>query len=110
MGWFDTFKDVLTVAQKADNVELIKQLLDLNNQALTMQEEIRQLKEENVELRKEKDLESRIIRHEEPYVTLRDETPEIRYCAVCWGVDKKLVQFYDNQRSCVICGARMRGR
>ena len=46
MGWFEVFKDVLTVAQKADNVDLVRQLLELNNQALEMQEEIRKLKED----------------------------------------------------------------
>ena len=28
MGLYDSFKDVLSVAQKADNIELYKQLLD----------------------------------------------------------------------------------
>ena len=29
MGLYDAFKDALSVAQKADNVELYRQLLDL---------------------------------------------------------------------------------
>lgn len=110
MGLYEGIKDVASLVQKADNIDLYRKLLDLSAQALDMQAEIAKLKEENAELRKGHDLECRIVRHEEPYVTLRDETPEIRYCAICWGVDKKLVQLYDNQRSCVICGARLRGR
>ena len=30
MGLYDGFKDVLSVAQKADNIELYKQLLDFS--------------------------------------------------------------------------------
>ena len=63
MGFYDAFKDALSVAQKADNVELYRQLLDLSAQALDLQEENVRLKSENAELRKAKDLEARIIRH-----------------------------------------------
>ena len=42
------------LAQKADNVELYKQLIDLSSQALDMQTEIAKLREENSELKKPK--------------------------------------------------------
>lgn len=71
MGLYEAFKDVITVAQKADNVELYRQLLDLSAQALDMQAEIARLKEENTELKKRRDVASEIIRHDEPCVTLR---------------------------------------
>lgn len=109
MGLYQGIKDVANVVQKADNIELYKKLLDLSAQALDLQAEIAQLKEENAELRKSHDLESRVIRHTEPYITLRDDAPEIQYCAVCWGHDKKLIQLYDGFR-CRICIARMRGK
>lgn len=106
MGIYEGFKDAISIAQKADNVDLYKRLLDLSAQALDMQEEIRQLKEENAELKKEQDLESRIVRHEEPYITLRDESPEIHYCAVCWGNEKKLIQM--SHGKCFNCEATWR--
>ena len=37
MGFYDAFKDVLNMAQKADNIDLYRQLLDLSAQALEMQ-------------------------------------------------------------------------
>ena len=67
MGFYDAFKDALNVAQKADNVELYRQLLDLSAQALDLQEENARLKQENSELRKVKDLEAHIVRHMQPY-------------------------------------------
>ena len=50
MSFYDAFKDVLSVAQKADNVELYKKLLDLSAQALDLQAEIARLKEETISL------------------------------------------------------------
>ena len=108
MSFYDTFKDVLNIAQKADNVDLYRQLLDLENQAIEMQSEITRLKEENTSLRKEKELEDRITRHQKPYITLKDEQPEVRYCSVCWGKEKKLIQLMDD-KNCLLCIARLRG-
>ena len=34
MGFYDAFKDVLNMAQKVDNIDLYRQLLDLSAQAL----------------------------------------------------------------------------
>lgn len=48
-----------------------------------MQAEITRLREENAESRKANDLESRIIRHDQPYITLSDDDKEIKYCASC---------------------------
>ncbi len=45
MSFYDGFKDVLSVAQKADNIDLYRKLLDLSAQALEMQDEITQLKQ-----------------------------------------------------------------
>ena len=46
MGFFDVIKDVVTIAQKADNVELYKALLDLQKGAFELSDENRRLKEE----------------------------------------------------------------
>ena len=105
MGIYEGFKDAISIAQKADNVDLYKRLLDLSAQALDMQEEIRQLKEENAELKKGRDLESRIIRHPENFLTLEGESEDIRYCPVCWGNEHKLIQLnlYDDEYCRYVC-------
>ena len=92
MSLYDGIKDVAKVIQKADNIDLYKQLLDLGQQALDMQAEISRLREENINLRKEHDLETRIERHSMPYITLLDDPLQISFCAVCWATDKKLIQ------------------
>lgn len=92
MGFYDAFKDALSVAQKADNVELYRQLLDLCAQALDLQEENARLKSENAELRKAKDLEARIVRHKQPFISLNDDEQHLPYCALCWAKENKLYQ------------------
>lgn len=92
MGLYEGIKDVASIAQKADNIQLYKQLLDLGAQALDMQDEIRKLKEENAELKKEKNLESKIIRHNQPYITLSDDENNLKYCATCWDNNRKIIQ------------------
>ena len=45
-----------------------------------MQDEIRKLKEENFELKKLKDIEEKIIRHSQPYITFKDDEHQFKYC------------------------------
>lgn len=92
MGFYDAFKDVLSVAQKADNIDLYRQLLDLYNQALDLKEENARLKNENAELRKAKNLEQRIVRHKQPFVSLANDEQRLPYCALCWAKENKLYQ------------------
>lgn len=92
MGLYDAIKDVATIAQQADNIDLYKRLLDLSAQALDLQAENTKLREENAELRKGKELESRIVRHDIPIVTLKDDQADIKYCANCWDSQRKLIQ------------------
>ena len=62
---------------------------------------------ENEEIRKLNDLESKIIRHKEGYITLRDDQQEIHYCTTCWGNEGKLIQLTDDDR-CFICDTKWR--
>ncbi len=92
MGLYDAFKDAINIAQKADNVELYRQLLDLSAQALELQAEITRLTEENERLKKSADIESKIKRYEQPYITLDGENENIRYCSTCWAKNRTLIQ------------------
>ena len=94
MAFYDAFKDAIALAQKADNIELYKQLLDLSAQALDLQAENAKLKEENTELKKKKVVEGQIIRHRDPYITLKDENPQLFYCSHCFDSEHVLVQLH----------------
>lgn len=75
-----------------DNLELNKQLIELSSQALDMQNEISRLTAENAELKKCRDIETRIERHSEPYVTLKDDSKQTLFCSHCWDYEQKLIQ------------------
>jgi hypothetical protein len=92
MGLYEGIKDVAKIIQQADNIELYKQLIELSAQALDMQNEISRLSTENTQLKKSKDIESRIERHIEPILTLKDDSSQIVYCSHCWDYDRKLIQ------------------
>lgn len=92
MSFYDAFKDAISVAQKADNVELYRQLLDLSAQALDLQAEVAKLREENFELKKSKDISEKIVRHEEPVITLEDDDKNLYYCSHCWDSENMLIQ------------------
>lgn len=92
MSLYDGIKDVAKVMQQADNIELYRQLLDLSSQALDMQAEIAKLREENSELKKRKSVEDRIERHPRPYITLKDDVTNIKFCSICWDGERVLIQ------------------
>lgn len=92
MGFYDALKDAMNLAQKADNIELYRQLLDLSAQALDLQAEVARLREENADLKKCRDLSQVIIRHKGPYITRCDDDKELYYCSHCWDADERLIQ------------------
>jgi hypothetical protein len=44
VGWYEALKDAIAVAQKADNLALMRQLLDAQRELLDMQAEINMLR------------------------------------------------------------------
>lgn len=96
MGLYEGIKDVAKVIQQADNVELYRQLIELSAQALDMQNEITRLTNENLELKKSKDLANSVERHSELYITLKGDTEQILYCSHCWDYEQKLIQVKRN--------------
>ena len=110
MEIIDTVKEVLSLAQKADNIELYRQILDLQAQIQDLQAEMAKLREENAELKKAKDLESDIEYHVDSFVTRKSDTKPIKYCAACWAGKQVLVpiQTYDRGTyRCPMCSVRI---
>lgn len=59
--------------QKFDNIDMQRKLLELTQEALEMQNEILLLREENDRLKEKQDIRSRIERHKDAYITLKDD-------------------------------------
>ena len=85
-------KNVADIVRKADNLELYAMLLDLQAKAIELQEENARLKQQLSDHSRIESLRSRIIRHDQPFITLHDDDNHIIYCAQCWDSKEKLIQ------------------
>ncbi len=104
-GIVDTLRDVVTLVQKTDNIELVRQVLSLQTQALEMQEDNRTLRERVKELEQTLAL-AKSLRFETPfYFALDDKIP---FRARCWEVDRRAVHLksdWNGRRwECYQCG------
>ena len=103
MGLYDGIKDAAKVIQKADNIELYEKLLDLSSQALELQNDNARLIEENKKLIQKEELSSKVVRHEETYITLKDDNNGIMYCSCCWDSSNKLIQVRKDDDGYFLC-------
>lgn len=97
MSLYDGIKDAAKLMQQADNIDLYRKLLDLSAEALDLQAENAKLEEEIRKLKRKKEIESRVVRHVEPFVTLKDEMPSLNYCSHCWDANRILIQLNCNE-------------
>ena len=86
MGLYEAAKDALTVAQKADNIELVQKLLDVQKMALDMQEKQQEQHQKIIGL--EKEIES--LKDASKYTFAKDGN---------WIVDPK----YPERKLCPLC-------
>ena len=103
MVLYDAVKDAIKLAQKADNIELYRQLIDISAQVIDLQAEIVRLREENARLKDEVHCHKSIVRHNSAYITLEDDDKQIPYCAICYGTAQKLIQLVDYDKSAYYC-------
>lgn len=110
MGLNETIKELLSIAQKVDNIDLYRKMLDLEKIADDIQTENKRLKQEIKELKKQKDIESKVERHQESYITFSDDEQKFKYCSHCWDSDRKIIQLKcsEGEFRCPHCN--MRGR
>jgi len=104
MGAYEIIKDCISVAQKADNIELIKSLIEAQSQVLALQNENMNLTNRIHELETKNDITSKIERHTEPFITLIGNK-DIMYCSHCWDAEQKLIQLdcSDGEYTCPHC-------
>ena len=77
---YEAIKDVASIAQKADNIDLYKKLLDIGSDALDLQNKVFELAEENKELRSKLNEKESVIRHADGlYITFANDSLEIKY-------------------------------
>jgi len=92
MGWYEALKDGISVAQKADNLQLVRDLLEAQQQIFELINENNKLKLEIERLNEVVGIEENIERHRDAYITLKNDSEKLIYCSCCWDTKKMLVQ------------------
>ena len=89
--------------QKADNIEIQRKVLELTQEALEMQNEILSLRKENDKLKEKQNIRSRIERHKDAYITLKDDEKKLIYCSNCYDTKQQLVQAQIDEDGHYVC-------
>jgi DNA-directed RNA polymerase subunit RPC12/RpoP len=108
MGWYEGIKDAVSLAQKADNIELYRALLNIQKEALELQEENRKLKEKIKQFEDNSEIENKLKRYEgKTYCTFIDDKGNKRYiCSRCWEKNKVAISLlleYAGDYTCPEC-------
>ena len=91
-------KNVAEIVRKAENLELYAMLLDLYSKALDLQEENAKLKAELSDKSEHQAIAAKVLRHPQPFITLKDDDAGLMYCAQCWDSEGKLIQLNTEPR------------
>ena len=100
-------RDVVNVAQKSNDIEMVQKVISAQQEVINLQDKIYKLQIENNALKEQLRKNDNIERYRSiPLITLKDEHPKILYCANCYGNEGKFIQLqiYDNDRChCSVC-------
>ena len=110
MSVVNTVKDVISVVQKADNIDLYKKLLDVYKECMDLDDENRMLKERIKELEEEKMTNDKLeLKGHCYYIKKEDEQKDGPFCTTCWDKDRKLIRMHiinvesSDYASCHVC-------
>lgn len=106
MNIIENVKSVAKTLQQMDNIELYKQILDIQSQALELLEENRTLKDENYELRERIKIKKSLLFENNMYWIEKDNKKEGPFCSRCWDMQNRLVRMHiysGNYCECPAC-------
>lgn len=103
MAMYDKLKSLYEIVKDSGNFDAIQLVIDLQKDALDTEKELTTLKDEITSLKTNRNISDKIERHDQPYLTLKNEPAQIRYCAHCWDAEKKLIQMNCHRNGCYYC-------
>jgi regulator of replication initiation timing len=96
MGILETAKDVITLVQKADNLELVKQVLALQSDIMKMMDENRALKDEARTLKDQLHIKEKLVFRDNRYWLPKDDgTEDGPFCSTCHDTQRQLVRLHE---------------
>ena len=107
----ETFKDVFTLVQKTDNIELINKIIALQTDAMGVMEENRTLKDKARALEDALELKGKMQFDKDAYWMGEGRTEkEGPYCSRCFDMDRKpvrMLQRYNDYFACTQCETKV---
>jgi hypothetical protein len=97
MGVLDTAKEAVQLVQKIDNIELYRQILDLQSEALKVVEENGKLKEQVKSLEEAWIIKDSLVFENNGYFVMKGGEKDGPYCTLCWDTDRKLVRMHKDE-------------
>jgi len=112
MSILDNVKAVAEVLQKADNIELYRQILDIQAEAMRLMEKIRALENDNHELKERFRIEENLKFDNDLYWLYKENnSKDGPFCSKCWDDNKKLIRVHSKLSEtvyiCPSCGTRV---
>lgn len=93
MGLVENVKDEVKLVQQLDNIDLMRKMLDVQNDSMQLATENTQLREEVQRLEKALAISGDVIYESNAcWLKKPDDTKQGPYCSRCWDVDKQLVR------------------
>lgn len=94
MSFYDAIKDAVKIAQQADNIDLLRLLLDVQKESLDLLEENRQLRERIKELEDNSKIGESLIFKYNCYYKENDKDFKEPFCTNCWDSNRKLIRMH----------------
>jgi hypothetical protein len=93
MGVVENVKEIATLIQKIDNVDLYRKILDLQAQVMNLEEENAKLRTDNSDLRDRLEVKGSLVFNKDCYWLPRaDNGPDGPFCSNCWDTRTQLVR------------------
>ncbi|MCF6466361.1 hypothetical protein [Clostridium sp. Cult2] len=104
MSIYDAIKDAVNIAQKADNIELYRILLDVQKQSSDLLEENNSLKKQIDKLIDDSHIDKTLIFKHNCYYKEDDKNFEKPFCTNCWDNNRKLIRMhiYDSSIGAIV--------
>lgn len=92
MNMIKGLKDVISILQKSNDIEMINKVIDIQQRILEMEDTIIALKEENRKLKDKSNKQKKIVRYKSDNIVTLKGNDDIYYCSKCWDDEEKLIQ------------------
>lgn len=114
MSLYEGIKDVASIVQKADNIELYQKVINLQKEALDLIEENMLLKDRIRRLEEKRLIKDNLVFKDNCYyLKTENDTFDGPFCSTCWDKDNKLIrmrntiQHNPNFYLCNVCNSNV---